>query len=309
MSLPAQHLRHQGPVLAALAETLARALWSQADKRPGASAMHASTPGPTLTATLPPRPDALVHDYVRRMGGDPAWYKGTVPPHLFPQWSFPLAARTLRALPYPMWRVVNAGCRLEMRAPLAANKPLHLSARIESIDDDGRRVLIRQRVATGTDEEPEAIVAHLFAFVPTARPERSSGTANKVRPSVPADVRELAFWSLRPEAGLEYAMLTGDVNPLHWAPAYARAFGFRGAILHGFATLARAIEGLNRARFSGDAGRLSTVDVRFKRPLVLPARVGLYTREQALWVGDAPGGGAYLEGTFGTHDAGDETDG
>ena len=38
--------------------------------------------------------------------------------------------------------------------------------------------------------------------------------------------------------------------------------------------------------------------MRFTRPLVLPARVGVYVRGDKVWVGDAPGGGAYLEGTF-----------
>ena len=38
--------------------------------------------------------------------------------------------------------------------------------------------------------------------------------------------------------------------------------------------------------------------MRFTRPLVLPARVGVYVRGDKVWVGDAPGGPAYLEGTF-----------
>ena len=41
------------------------------------------------------------------------------------------------------------------------------------------------------------------------------------------------------------------------------------------------------------------MDVRFVRPLLLPARVGLYVGDgNRVWVGDAPGGGAYLEGTY-----------
>ena len=58
------------------------------------------------------------------------------------------------------------------------------------------------------------------------------------------------------------------------------------------------LEALNRARFAGDPTRLATFEGRFSRPLVLPARVGVYVKDAAIWVGDAPGGGAYLEGTF-----------
>jgi len=62
--------------------------------------------------------------------------------------------------------------------------------------------------------------------------------------------------------------------------------------------MARAIEALNRGLFAGDVTALQEIDVRFTRPLVLPARVGVYVRGDKVWVGDAPGGPAYLEGTF-----------
>jgi len=69
-------------------------------------------------------------------------------------------------------------------------------------------------------------------------------------------------------------------------------------ILHGFSTLARTIEALNRRVYAGDATRLESIDARFTRPLVLPATVGVYVNGKTVTVGDAPGGGAYLEGTF-----------
>ena len=83
-------------------------------------------------------------------------------------------------------------------------------------------------------------------------------------------------------------------------PPAARAAGFKNVILHGFATLARAIEGMNRALFAGDPSRLATIDVRFTRPLVLPAKVGLYVRGDEIFVGSAKGGPANLVGTFTT---------
>ena len=82
-------------------------------------------------------------------------------------------------------------------------------------------------------------------------------------------------------------------------PPYAKASGFRNVILHGFATLARAIEGMNRSLFAGDPNRLAWIDVQFTRSMVLPAKVGLYVEGNRIFVGDAPGGPAYLVGTFG----------
>jgi hypothetical protein len=249
------------------------------------------------------RAPSLVRDYVRHVGGDPAWYRGRVPMHLVPQWGFPLAARALSELSYPLARTMNAGCRFESRAPLPSGEALQVRVRIESIDDDGRRAIITQRVITGTRSVPDAIVADLRAFVPLAKKDDRGSPKPKARPQVPEGAREIAFGRIRADAGLDFAKLTGDFNPIHWVAPYARASGFRSCILHGFSTLARAIEALNRARFAGDPSKLKVIDARFSRPLTLPAQVGVYVDGQSLWVGDAPGGGAYLEGRYETEGA------
>jgi hypothetical protein len=190
---------------------------------------------------------------------------------------------------------MNAGCRLEIHAPLPAAEPLLVRARLESVDDDGKRAILVQRVVTGTRSAPEALVADMRAFVPLAKKEPG---AKKAAATLPTDLKEIAFLGIPADAGLDFAKLTGDFNPVHWLAPYARASGFRSCILHGFSTLARALEALNRRVFAGDPSRLRTVDVRFTGPLVLPARVGVYLNGDALYVGDAPGGRAYLEGRF-----------
>jgi hypothetical protein len=294
MTNPLFHVIHQGPSLGALGRVALSAL----GRKPGPAAAP-TAPGPWIEAQLAPRPASLVEDYLRYLGADPSWYRGRVPPHLFPQWSFPLSARVLAGLPYPLERVMNAGCRIEVRAPLPAGAPLLLRARLESVDDDGRRAILTQRVVTGTSSAPDALVADLRVYVPLARGGRSG---ERVRPSVPSGAREIAFFGLPADAGLKFAALTGDFNPIHWLTPYARASGFGACILHGFATLARGLAAVERRLLAGDPTRLAWVDARFTRPLLLPARVGVYvTPEGGLFVGDAPGGGAYLEGHFGLH--------
>jgi hypothetical protein len=302
VALSPQHLRHQGRVLAALGGTALEAgLRRLGLSRPTGGA--ASAPGPEVVAEVPAPTAALVRDYLRFVGGDPAAYKGRVPAHLFPHWGIPLAAQTLRGLPYPLMRVMNGGCRLQLNAPLPSGQPLRVRARLESIDEDGRRAVLRQRVITGTVSVPDAVVAEIVAIVPLASTGNGAGGSGAPKPRkevarVPAGARELAFWRLRPDTGLGFALLTGDFNPVHWVRPYARALGHRSTILHGFATLARAVEGLNRGLFAGDVDRLASIDVRFTRPLVLPAKVGLYIDGRHLTVGDAPGGPAYLDGHF-----------
>ena len=120
---------------------------------------------------------------------------------------------------------------------------------------------------------------------------------------VPVSARRISTWSLRGDAGMDFALLTGDFNPVHWIPIYARAAGFKHCILHGFSTLARAIEDLNRVVCSGNPTRLKSVDVKFTRPLVLPAgrrpiTPGVFIEDGALFVGESAGGPAYLTGAY-----------
>jgi acyl dehydratase len=289
--IPIRHALAQGPMLRALGEL------ALAAARPRKGGAPPSLPGPWLEAELPPRSPDLVRDYVAACGGDPAAYRNTIPPHLFPQWAFPHAISALRNLPYPFARGVNAGCRLSVSAPIPAGEPLLVRARLESVDDDGRRARVTERVITGTRRAPEAITADLFVHIPLGKARGPRGPRDPKR--VPAEAREAARLDVDARAGLEFALLTGDFNPIHWLPPYAKMAGFRSTILHGFGTMARTFEALVRARLGGDPARLSSLEARFVKPLVLPARVAVFTTpEGGVWVGDAPGGDAYLEGRF-----------
>jgi hypothetical protein len=292
MAVPARYILHQGPVLRALGSGALSMLRQRFGEVPSGPVV---TPGPEITAVVGPRPRDLVRDYIRHVGGDPAAYRGVLPPHLFPQWGFGLASRTLEGLPYPIARVLNGGCRVEVNDVLPADAPLTVTARLEGVDDDGRRAVLETRIVTSAPDHPDAVVAHMFAIVPLENGKGTSKSADK--PRVPDEARELARFRLRANAGLEFAKLTGDFNPVHWSPPYARAFGFRNVILHGFSTMARAWEGLVRNAHAGDARAIRTFDCRFTRPLVLPAAVGLYLQRDQVYVGDAPSGPAYLVGT------------
>ena len=303
MALPTKHIRSQGPVIAMLGSTAVEALRHQlTGKTPSGTG---PLPGPELRATLPPRPRALIKDYVRFCGGDPNSYKHSLPPHLWPQWGFPLAAKTLEGIPYPIFKVLNGGCRVEVNGRIANDEPLEVRAQLVSIDETERRAVLEQRVITGTAANPEAIVATLYAIVPLGGKGKKKGAGGKKKQPerVPVDADELARWRLRDDDGLAFAMLTGDFNPVHWVPAYARAFGFRNTILHGFASMAKAWEGLVRSRYGGSPSAIRSFDVQFTKPLVLPAKVGLYRApleqpdQDRVWIAAAPGASPYLAGT------------
>ncbi|HEY3452059.1 MAG TPA: MaoC/PaaZ C-terminal domain-containing protein [Myxococcales bacterium] len=253
-------------------------------------------PPETLERTLPSPPADLVEDFLREMGGDPARWRGVVPPHLFPQWGLPLAGAVFRTLRYPMHRMLNASCRLELRKPLPAGEPLHVTARVAKVDDDGKRARIHGLITTGTASAPEALVAFVEGYVPLPS---KTGSRMKERPMVPKDARQIAEWRLGPRAGLDFALLTGDFNPLHWIRPYARLMGFKSTLAHGYALMGRALEAVVEHELNGDPSRLAALEVRFTAPTVLPAAIGLFVGEgDAIWMGKGPGATANIVGSF-----------
>jgi hypothetical protein len=302
MPVSNRHILEQGSSLGALGRVLITTLEQQVlGKKPPRTAPP--VPGPRIEASYPPRSTQLIRDYVQNVGGDPTAYGNSLPPHMFSQWCFGLAGRSLQGVPYRMSRVLNAGCNYEVRAPLPENEPLSVSARLENIDDDGRRALMQVRLISSTPSVKEGLIADLFSLVPLGGGKKEGNgapkkEAKKDSPRVPDDANEVAFFEMSATAGLDFAKLTGDFNPIHWIPAAARASGFPNVILHGFGTMARTIEGLNRGLFGGDVTRLKKWSCRFTKPMVLPAKAAVFVKDSEVFVGVAPGGPAYLVGNF-----------
>ncbi|MCB9525539.1 MAG: hypothetical protein H6702_19480 [Myxococcales bacterium] len=296
MGHPIRHVVHQGPVLAGMGGLVVSAMTQRFRGKPA----RTEVPGRVYSATVPPRPADLVADYVRWAGGDPRAWQGRVPPHLFPQWGFGLLNKTLAGIAYPVAKALNGGCRMVIHADIPAGQPLQLEAQLVEVDDDGRRAILTQRLETRLTDGTPLLTADLRVFIPLGGGGDAPRGPRKPKPAVPVDAREVAWLRFRPDDGFRFACLTGDFNPVHWIGPYAKAAGFGRTIQHGFGTLARALEALTTQAWAGDTRRLKAVDVRFTKPVKLPAKVGVYTRGQDLFVGTAAGGAAHLIGTFQT---------
>jgi acyl dehydratase len=148
------------------------------------------------------------------------------------------------------------------------------------------------------------VIAEVYTVVRLGKGGGKKGPRREP-PRVPTGAQEVGRLRLSARAGLDFALLTGDFNPIHWIPLAARAAGFKRPILHGFGTLACAVEALTRNRLAGRTDRIDSVDVRFLKPLVLPAKVGVYVEPgqdgtHNLAVGVAPGGPAFMLGSYTT---------
>ncbi len=291
MAVSSKFILQQTSVLKAFGQIAVSSLKKERGERP-------TLPGPWLEEVVAPHSRELIRTFVRHVGGDPSLYRRQVPPHLFPQWTLGLGTQAVAALPYPMTSAVNAGASMKVNTPLPQGEPLLVRSRLLAIDDNGYRAKITTEAVTGTASAPDALESQLHVYVKYKRRKREDGASHKrpEPPRVPRDARELASFRLKADAGLDFAKLTGDFNPIHWIPAAARAAGFRNTILHGFGTMSRAYAGIVQNQLAG--GALTDMDVKFTRPLVLPAQVSVFVRDDQVFVGDAPGGPAYMVGTY-----------
>lgn len=291
-----RHALDQGPVLGAFMRVVLTDLVGRRGPlaRLGA-AREGSVPegasGPWHQRAAPaPRP-ALVAAYLEHVGGDPG--SRALPPHLFSHWCFPLIGRIVAPLPFPVGSAVNAGGSIFVRTPLPVGEPLEVRGRLAAVDADERRVLIRLEFVTSTPSARDGLESEVVLLV-SRRPKSRDRGSSRPPDRVPEDATEVARFSVERGSGLAFAKLTGDFNPLHWVPPYARLWGFEGPILHGFETFARTFVGLE-GHLGGPPAALS---VRFLRPAVLPVRLGVYVRKREVYVARGPEESARLTGTF-----------
>ena len=93
---------------------------------------------------------------------------------------------------------------------------------------------------------------------PPPQKQRKPGPPNAVLRITPGQIRH-------------YASVGGDHNPIHTNPIAAKLFGFPTVIAHGMFTAAAVL-----ANIEGQLPDAVRYSVRFAKPVVLPARAGLY---------------------------------
>ena len=80
--------------------------------------------------------------------------------------------------------------------------------------------------------------------------------------------------SITPAQIRRYAVVGGDLNPIHTNGVAAKLFGFPTSIAHGMFSAAAVL-----ANFEGKLPEAVRYSVRFGKPILLPAKVGLYVEQ------------------------------
>lgn len=99
---------------------------------------------------------------------------------------------------------------------------------------------------------------------------------------------------------VRYAGASGDFNPIHYRDDVARSVGLPGVLAHGMLTMGIAVQPV--VDWLGDRGWVSDYQVRFTRPVVVPAE-GVATVTVVAKVGAVEEGAARIDLTVTFDDA------
>jgi acyl dehydratase len=170
--------------------------------------------------------------------------------------------------PIDRTRLVHAEQGFVLHKPLPVEGSVQVTTKITGMYDKGSGALV-----TTTSRAVDAASGELLVEADSAAFIRGVGGLGGPRgpagaepcPSRAPDI-EIATGT-RPDQALLYR-LSGDRNPLHSDPAFARRGGFDRPILHGMCTYGITGRHLLHAVCSGDPARLRSMSARFTRPVM-----------------------------------------
>jgi acyl dehydratase len=224
---------------------------------PGNSICAPVAPGPYFTFTLPPL-------YLHAMA---------MPLHM--------AVLTHPQFPLRLPGMLHWSNQTEMLAPIAPGDPLDFECRMDGINTTERgsvfdlHTLVRIRGVLVWREISTFLspLSRTKSGGPNAKPANEQSSSAQ-RGDEPVWGAPQAHWDVAADAGRRFAGPSGDWNPIHVSAASARLFGYPRAIAHGMFSAARCLEKLIEKKPVCYPVRL---DVRFRRPLLIPGKVALHT--------------------------------
>lgn len=188
--------------------------------------------------------------------------------------TFPMVMKLLvaRDFPLPAMGMVHVRNRIEQSRPATVDEPLDITVWAENLrpHDKGTQLDFVSEIKVGR----ELVWRQVSTFL------KIGGGAGPKEPKAKRD-EEPDFGApttvLKADQKLisRYAAVSGDRNPIHTTSLGAKAFGFPRTIAHGMWSAAAAL-----AIVEGRIPEKAVYDVRFGKPVLLPAKINEYAEQK-----------------------------
>lgn len=167
-------------------------------------------------------------------------------------------------------KILHGEQALVLHEPLAASGRVRRRLRVTGVVDRGPGRGALMYCARELFDDARDVLLATLTETWVMRGDDGMGGAPVARPAPPPQPSGAPNASLTLPTSRQTALiyrLSGDVNPLHADPEFARAAGFERPILHGLATLGVATRALLHLCADGDPARLKSLALRFKAPV------------------------------------------
>jgi hypothetical protein len=207
-------------------------------------------------------------------------------PHMV---AFPLAMKLMTdgSFPFPVMGLVHIANRIEQTRQLRADERLDFTVRAEGLRDHERGTAF-DIVAEASAGDGDPVWHSTSTYL--RRTGGAAGGSGGREPSDPPPPDSV--WQIPGDIGRRYGAVSGDINPIHMHPLGARLFGFPRPIAHGMWLKARCL-----AALEGQLPDALAVEVAFKLPLLVPAKVAFSSTGTDFAVHDARNGKPHLTGS------------
>ncbi|MDP2228985.1 MAG: MaoC/PaaZ C-terminal domain-containing protein [Moraxellaceae bacterium] len=210
--------------------------------------------------------------------------------------AFPLHMEIITdpAFPYAAMGLVHIQNRITQHRPISAAEAFTITVKPANLrpHDKGVQFDILTTLTVGDEVVWDAASTMLR--------RQAGGSSDGAKPATAknaaATPSPVVQWTVPADTGRRYGAASGDRNPIHLYAFTAKLFGFPRAIAHGMWTKARCMAALD--------GRLPdafTVDVQFKLPVLLPAKIAFQSdvkgNDISFGVSDQKSGKPHLAGT------------
>ena len=170
--------------------------------------------------------------------------------------------------PFAAMGSVHIANQITQHRPILVTDTVSVRTHAENLREHRRGLLVDivTDVNVGNETAWHQVTTFLHQQRTSLSDEPKPSPQKQPKPGPPNAVLRITPGQIR-----HYASVGGDHNPIHTNPIAAKLFGFPTAIAHGMFSAAAVL-----ANIEGQLPAAIKYSVRFAKPVVLPARAGLY---------------------------------